>query len=61
MANIIDFSDALTQEGLLAKKYVALAEEATNDDYKKILAELAELSEKKMKLVHQLLSEINWF
>ena len=61
MANIIDFSNALTQEGKLAKTYAKLAEESTNEEYKKHLEELVSLSEQKMKLVHKLLTEINWF
>ena len=37
MANIIDFSNALAQEGLLTKKYEVLLNEATKNDNKKIM------------------------
>lgn len=61
MANITDFSDALTKEGELAKKYEFLSQSSENEDYKKVLDELVVLSEQKMKLAHKLLTDINWF
>mgnify|MGYP003590600391 CR=1 FL=1 len=61
MANIADFSDALTQEALLAKKYEKLAKEAINLENKQALQELVKLSEQKMKLIYNLMASINWF
>lgn len=61
MANIADFSDALTQEALLAKKYEKLSKEAVSPDNKQALEELAKLSEQKMKLIYNLTTSINWF
>ena len=61
MANVADFSDALTQEALLAKKYEKLAQEAINPENKQALEELVKLSEQKMKLIYNLTTSINWF
>ena len=61
MANIADFSDALTQEALLAKKYEKLAQEAVTPENKQALEELVKLSEQKMKLLYNLMTSINWF
>ncbi len=61
MANIADFSDALTQEALLAKKYEKLAKETINLENKQALQELVKLSEQKMKLIYNLMARINWF
>jgi len=61
MANIADFSDALTQEALLAKKYEKLAQEAVTPENKQALKELVKLSEQKMKLLYNLMNSIKWF
>ena len=61
MANIADFSDALTQEALLAKKYEKLAQEAVTPENMQALEELVKLSEQKMKLLYNLMTSINWF
>ena len=61
MANLADFSDALTQEALLARKYEKLAQEAISPENKQALEELVKLSEQKMKLIYNLTTNINWF
>ena len=61
MANLADFSDALTQEALLARKYEKLAQEAISPENKQALEELVKLSEQKMKLIYNLTTSINWF
>lgn len=61
MANIKDFSEAIIKETELAQLYVKLAEEATNEDYKKKLKELAAQSEEKLKSVYELMNSIPWF
>ena len=61
MANIIDFSDALTQEGLLALEYEELEAAATKPENKKYLQELIKLSEQKMKLLQKIISRPDWF
>ncbi|MDQ5953838.1 MAG: hypothetical protein QG562_128 [Patescibacteria group bacterium] len=61
MANIADFSDALTQEALLVKKYEKLAQEAVTPENRQALEELVKLSEQKMKLIYNLMASINWF
>ncbi len=61
MANIAYFSDALTQEALLAKKYEKLAQEAVTPENMQALEELVKLSEQKMKLIYNLMISINWF
>ena len=61
MANIADFSDAITQEAILAKKYEKLAQDAVSPENKQALEELVRLSEQKIKLIYNLTISINWF
>lgn len=61
MANIADFSDAITQEAILAKKYEKLAQDAVSPENKQALEELVRLSEQKIKLIYNLTTSINWF
>ena len=58
--NIVDISDLITQEGNQAKKYEELIKKAKNDNFKKTLQELRDLSVKKLNLLVKVIKEGPW-
>lgn len=58
--NIIDISDLITQEGNQAKKYEVLIKKAENENFKKMLQELRDLSVKKLNLLVKIVKEGPW-
>ncbi len=58
--NIVDISELITQEGKQAKKYEELIEKAQNEDFKRQLTELRDLSVKKLNLLVKIVKEGPW-
>jgi hypothetical protein len=58
--NIVEISDLISQEGKQAKKYEELLEKAENEDFKKQLEELKDLSIKKLNLLVKIVKEGPW-
>ena len=61
MANLIDLSETLAKEGRLAQDYIKFRKEAKNKEFKKSLKELEKLSVEKMKIIHKIIKNQNWF
>lgn len=60
MANIMDLSESLAQEGRLAQKYTQYKKDTKDKKGKEKLVELVELSKKKMAILHGLVKYGNW-
>lgn len=58
--NIVDISDLITQEGKQAKKFEELIEKAEDEDFKKALRELKDLSVKKLNLLVKVVKDGPW-
>jgi flagellar biosynthesis GTPase FlhF len=58
--NIADISDLITQEERQAEKYEQLIEKAQNDEFKKQLTELKDLSVKKLNLLVKIIKDGPW-
>jgi len=58
--NIVDISDLITQEGKQAKKYEELLGNAEDENFKKTLQELKDLSVKKLNLLVKIVKEGPW-
>ncbi len=58
--NIADISELITQEEKQAEKYEELIKKAQNQDFKKQLEELRDLSVKKLNLLVKIVKEGPW-